>query len=106
MNPRTRYKPNEAATKMLSRSTEMMRFVKNLADEAATYAKQVAPVATGAYRDSIHGEAKVLGGKATGLVIADDFKALWIEFGTEKDFPAYAPLRKGVERVASKVRRK
>lgn len=99
------YKPDEAATQMLGRTTEMMKFVEGLAATAARSAQAIAPVLTGAYKDSIRSEARILEGKATGLVIAEDFKAAWIEFGTETN-PTYAPLRKGAEAAGLTVRAK
>lgn len=97
------YRPDEAATQMLGRSVEMMSFVQTLATQAAAHTRELAPVLTGTYRDSIKADARILEGKATGLVFSDDFKALWIEYGTETN-PTFAPLRKGVERVGLKVK--
>lgn len=96
------YKPNEAEVQMLGRSTAFMSFVEELADKAASAAKSSAPVLTGAYRDSIKSDARILEGKATGLIYAEDFKAVWIEHGTETN-PTYAPLRKGAEQAGLKV---
>lgn len=96
------YRPNEPEVQMLGRSTALIAFVEDLADRAANAAKTFAPVLSGAYRDSINSDARILEGKATGLIYAEDFKAVWIEHGTETN-PTYAPLRKGAEQAGLKV---
>jgi len=66
-------------------SDEMTRALLAAAEEAAEYWKSIAPVESGAYRDSI--EVKRYGDDV--YVVASDFKAGWIEFGTE-DTPEFA----------------
>lgn len=67
---------------------------------AAENAKDVAPELTGDYKRSIHAEPFQGGGV---IVVADDWKANFIEFGTV-DTPAFAPLRRGVQNAGMKFR--
>lgn len=64
--------------------------VDKVAEEIAKAARAVAPVDTGAYRDSIHVE--------DGAVVADVAHAAAVEAGTA-DTPAFSPLRRGAETV-------
>jgi hypothetical protein len=68
------------------------------AAEAVPLAKSYAPVRSGAYRDSIKA---VVAGKFAYLV-ATDFKAHWIEFGSVHN-PAHAPLRRGAQAAGLRV---
>jgi len=61
-----------------------------VAEEIAEAARSVAPVDTGAYRDSIHIE--------DGKVVADVDYAAVIEVGSS-DTPAFSPLRRGAETI-------
>ncbi len=87
--------PNPAVGQEVAVTPEMAAALLGIAEVAVEVAKSVAPVATGAYRDSIHAEGEI--GKAT--IIADDEKAKWIEFGTGEPgpTPAFAPLRRGAD---------
>jgi hypothetical protein len=64
---------------------------RTVGEEIVSQAQAVAPVETGAYRDSIHVEADLEGETA---VAADVDYAVFIEFGTS-DTPTFAPLRRG-----------
>lgn len=61
----------------------------------------------GHYQDSIHVEVYEGDGKV--VLIADDFKSNWIEFGTlnpqgtSKGYPAHATLRRGFEAAGFKL---
>jgi hypothetical protein len=90
-----RFKPNPLAGAILAKTPEMMAFLLGLAESAASAAQSIAPVGTGAYRDSI--DAEVEPGKAR--VNANDWKAVFIEFGTGQPGPTpkFAPLRRGAE---------
>ncbi|MFM9261870.1 hypothetical protein ACKAMS_24855 [Rhodococcus sp. 5A-K4] len=81
------------------------------AKEGAEYAKGIAPVAKaphtlpsgyvdnpGDYRDSIEGVAMFKNGRWIGRVIARDYKAFWIEFGTKR-WAKHAVLRRTREYV-------
>ncbi len=84
--------------------------VKNmigLGEQAADIAKGMAPRLSGDYANSIHVvTGKNEEGKAVVRVLADDFKAGWIEKGTGPPgpTPASAPLRRGVEAVVGHVK--
>ena len=60
------------------------------AEAIAEAARELAPVLTGTYRDSIHVE--------DGKVVADAPHAAAVEGGTN-DTPAFAPLRRGAETI-------
>ena len=82
------------------------RLLMELGEKVAAKARELAPVKTGAYHDSIVVDspgARVAGVPvgATGArtsyrVVATDHKSGWIEFGT-KDTPTFAPLRRAAE---------
>lgn len=97
-----RYVPNRSGLDALKRTTDMLKFLEDRAQEAANAAKSYSPIRTANYLESIGATSKVDGGEARGYVYAKDFKALWIEFGTE-DTPTFAPLRKGAEAAGLKV---
>ncbi len=72
----------------LRRDRGVVRAVAEVAEKGAAAARSIAPVASGAYRDSIHTD------DSEGLpvrIVADDFKAGWIEFGTS-DTPKFRVL--------------
>lgn len=60
------------------------------------------PYETGQYVGSIRPYVGLENGAYIGRVIADDFKAWWLEVGTS-DTPAFAPLRLGADAVGLKV---
>jgi Bacteriophage HK97-gp10, putative tail-component len=92
----TQFLPDPKEIAKLTLTPEMLKHFQSIADMVAQEAKQLAPVDTGAYQDSIVGEAVLDGDGLTARVNAYDFKAWWIEVGTE-DTPAFAPLRLGAE---------
>ena len=100
---RMRFIPNSANIKRLGRTEEMLVYMGFRAESAAAAAQAIAPVATGAYRDSIEAQAGFAENLAIGRVVAKDFKAGWIEFGTYK-WPAHATLRLGAESSGLHVR--
>lgn len=69
------------------------------AERAAEIARATAPRQTGRYRDSIAVEEEA--GKVA--LVARDFKAHWIEWGTVRT-RAYATLRNAAAQVASHIR--
>lgn len=100
---RVKFAPSFRNIAKIGASPEMVAQLALHARDAADTARMEAPVDTGAYRDSISSEAGVEGVSAYGRVIAADFKANWIEFGTIRH-PARAVLRRAVESVGLKVR--
>ena len=91
--------PNLAAPKLLSEGPAMERALKENADAVAERAQETAPVLTGAYRESIRAESE--SGRAG--VVAEDFKAAWIEFGTYK-LSGFHTLSRAAEALGLKFR--
>lgn len=83
---------------ILARNPAVRVELRARAETAARIAKGLAPVLTGAYRDSIGVEEGALGPE----LVATDFKAGWIEFGTVKT-RAFAPLRTAARKVATRL---
>lgn len=75
------------------------------AAQAAVEAFQAAgphPYETGDYVSSIRGYVGLEDGHYIGRVIADDFKAWWLEVGTS-DTPTFASLQRGADAIGLKV---
>lgn len=87
-----RFVPNPNFERKARESQEMKAAMKRALEPAVREAQRLAPVDTGEYRNSI----KVVEDSDGMRLVADDPKAVYIEFGTE-DTPTFAPLRKGVE---------
>jgi hypothetical protein len=77
--------------KLLLSAPEVIGAARVKADRVAEEAKVIAPVRTGAYRDSIHVEQDGI----ESNVVADVPYAGFVEFGTE-DTPIFAPLRRAL----------
>jgi hypothetical protein len=91
------YVPNPDFEDEWHASSEALELVKGIAEEAAPIAESLAPERTGNLADSIEAQAGVVDGKATGRVVAKDFKAGWWEFGHEgKDQPFLRPAMETV----------
>jgi len=88
----TKYIPNPTATAQIEVSPEMQAALMVAAERGAENARAIAPVETGALRDSIHAESAP--GRA--FVIADVPYAVFVEFGTS-DTPMFAMLRRGTD---------
>lgn len=88
----------------LAREGSVRLHIRGLAEAAADHAVANAPVDEGDYRDSIHVVAARAPNKfPIERLIADDFKAGWIEFGTEKMDP-FRTLGNAVEAVGLELR--
>ncbi len=94
----TLYKPNADFDKAFAHSEEARDYALRKAREAAQYARESAPVATGAYRDSIEAVVVEEDDGWKGKVIADVPYAVYLEFGTE-DTPTFATLRRAGETI-------
>ena len=66
------------------------------AEEVAAEAKRIAPVETGAYRDSLRAEGGIEGSSFVGRVLSDVPYAAYVEFGT-MDTPAFHVLARAIE---------
>lgn len=75
-----RYEPDRAGLAMLARSAEMQQVADAAADAGVDYARSIAPVDSGAYRDSIH-RVSGDGSEPEAYVASDDPGAIVIERG-------------------------
>lgn len=100
----TRFNYNNRFPAELARDAAFRRFLKDTADAGARAAQQVAPVASGDYRNSIHGEIVDGPDGPVGRIVADDWKASIIELhGVNDGRGPLAPLRKGAESLNLRV---
>jgi len=76
-------KPNDAWFRHLLKLPAVDKACEHVAQVGVEYAKSIAPVDTGAYRDSIHAERHEEDDRVTWQIVASDRKAEWIEYGTE-----------------------
>jgi len=94
--------PNPALEAELEHSAEVKRALKEQADRGAVVAKAIAPVLTGAFRDSIHVEEQGDG----YAIVADSHDnenepdAAYIEFGTS-DTPAHHTLADALQSLGT-----
>lgn len=88
--------PDPAATAKIMAQQSTLDYFQRITDQVVDAAKALAPVETGAYQDSISGVVGIEDGALVARVNAFDYKAWWIEAGTE-DTPAFAPLARGAE---------
>lgn len=88
----THFIPNPLFDEEFQREPRTLANLAILTEEAVAVAKAQAPVATGAYRDSIG--VRVV--DTYVYLTATDFKAWWIEYGTALGFPPHATLRRAV----------
>lgn len=88
-----RYRPNPGFDKAFYNSPEARRKAEDGARAGAQIARQIAPVATGEYRDSITAAIELTSDGWKGHVIANAPHAMFVEFGTE-DTPTFATLRR------------
>ena len=77
-----RFRVNPLGIKALGSTKVNKDMQMRAAREVATYAKSISPVRTGAYRRSIKPTVVYEGGMWIGRVNAWDFKAYWVEYGT------------------------
>lgn len=89
-----RFERNNRTINEIKRQASYEQAVARLAEDVAQNARDVAPVHTGAYRDSIKTEGSV--------VYSDDPFGHLVEFGSVNN-PAYAPLRRGAEAAGLRI---
>jgi hypothetical protein len=90
-------KPQAAIEGIVRRHPKVRQKLETVAQEIAVIAKADAPVGfTGDYRDSIQSKVYLAADGLRGRVFSDDFKAGFIEFGTE-DTPAFHTLQKAAQ---------
>lgn len=93
------FKKNPKVEEELELDPWMGVMLRERLELAESLAKAAAPVDTGAYRDGIHGEVAPIAGKWAGRLNANDFKSVWIEFGTATGYAAHATLRQACEKA-------
>lgn len=97
------FKFNRNVVPRLSRDEPVRLVLQERAEEVAEEARRLAPVDTGAFRDSITPEVFKERSGFRARVVAYDWKAHFIEYGTIRR-PARAPLRRSLERVFGHIR--
>lgn len=100
-----KFEMNLTFREQLRSSPMYRRAMLEAGHRVADMAREAAPVHEGDYRDSIEVEPTARGVRVT----AQDWKSGWLEYGTagSEDHtatPAFAPLRKGVERAGLKLK--
>ena len=91
-----KFVPNPAGIEALAATAAMEEAMREKAENVLKVAQGIAPVETGAYRDSLHVESGIDGGKAHATVGDDVRYGAYVEFGTS-DTPAHATLRRALE---------
>lgn len=91
------YTPNPAFAALLAHSLGMEKTMAATATRVAATVKQQAPVRTGAYHRSLGAGASHTADGWEGRVYSTDHFWHIIEFGSINN-PAYAPLRRGLDR--------
>lgn len=96
----TRYVPTPGLETRLARWGPMGALARRTAGRVADRAREIARAEaydTGDYHDSINVQSGVdEQSRQAAVVVADDWKAGFIEFGTSEQ-PARAPLRRGAD---------
>lgn len=72
--------------------------IGDIVDEAVDYARDIAPVDEGEYKDGIDGDVVFRNGAWRGRITARDFKSRFIEYGTV-DTPKFGVLRRTREHL-------
>ncbi len=99
--------PNRGMANELESDPGVAENLISLGEQAVSIAQGMAPRLSGDYANSIRVVTGINDdGKAVVRVLADDFKAGWIEKGTGPPgpTPASAPLRRGVEAAGVSVK--
>lgn len=96
------FKKDPGIEAMLRRSLEVEKALRLRAEAAASVAREIAPVDSGAYRDGIQAQSGIRGNVATARVNARDWKSHFIEFGTSQR-AARAILRRACDAVGLKL---
>lgn len=81
-----RYQPNRESFGRMMKSRPIRRITNRAARAGANYVRSIAPVDTGAYRDSIRVEDGLSqrGDRVASYVVADDPAAAPLEWGNER----------------------
>lgn len=98
----TRFVANPMLEYELARSTMLADDLKDIADEVLQRAQDNAPVDEGFFKEDMRVETGVDGGVITARFIADNWKAVIIEYGTASH-PFSSPIRRGIEAMGLKL---
>lgn len=93
-----RFAFNTRVIPQLMNHPNLRHVLKDMAEFVAEEAREIAPVDEGDYRDSLDSTVIFEDGMTKGIAFSDDYKALLVEFGTV-DTPAFAPLRRALDRL-------
>lgn len=104
-NKNIEFRENKNIGNLLQKDEKILAPLEDKVKAAAEIARGLAPVMTGAYRDSIQADQVLDGDKLVNRLIATDFKAHWVEFGTSR-MPAQAVLRRAMEAAGLAIRDK
>lgn len=99
MSTRVTIRMNPGYAAILQREPGVRRVERERAEQAADIARSSAPRRTGAYADSITVEQE----GDTVQLLASDFKAHWIEWGTIHN-RAFGTLTNASQEVADRIR--
>ena len=86
------FTPNPAGIARMSRDNEFRSFMERVAREMEQEAQAIAPVSTGAYRESLRGVAEMGRDGWEAKLTTDSPYWPFLEFGTS-DTPMFATLR-------------
>ena len=92
------YIPNPDFPRAFAHSEEAKDYAFRKAQEGAALARERAPVATGAYRDSIEADVVEEDDGWKGRVVAGASYSVYLEFGSS-DTPTFATLRRAGEAI-------
>lgn len=87
-----------------ARSKDARKLAQEYAEVGLRHAKANAPVRSGEYRNSLRAEVSETSTGWAGMILSDDRKAPFLEFGTE-DTPTFATLRRALEATGAQRRR-
>lgn len=97
--------PNPVGIAKIAHGKEMKDFVNGEAERVAARAREIAPVHTGDYRDSLHTTtAEETADSVRATVYSDDWKWGFVEFGTIHN-PAHHVLERAVNDSGLEFRR-
>lgn len=98
-----RFEKDQLAEQKLATWPGLIPDLEELVKAAEVAAIAIAPVESGKYKASITSAAGYdERGRIIGRLRADDWKAIWIEYGTVNS-PAHATLRRAMDSVGLKV---
>lgn len=106
------FHPDNRYVKAFEYTAELEAYIGEVASLAAESAKIEFEAAgphrfgTGDYVDSLKGYAEMTGRGVVGYVLSDDFKAVWLEYGTGGDTPtpAFSSLQRGCNAIGLLIR--